>query len=871
MDLQDSFDTIVVGTGLVESILAAALARAGQKVLHLDQNQFYGSDWTTLTPLEFRAWNKSTNTPNEPTPTHTTSTNRSQPYAPFVCSSLWSFQDEHHCNNKSLSSTEKNSAGKDTTEHNNNNTASTTEKRRPKFSHDSIGALVETSFGLGVISGCHRSTGMFVVELDWVLSNGKAATMSLLPALVHLVGTGTIIQTSYGRGAIEKVHQPMTHINYSEYCQIQSQSQSQNQSPNNAMVEDMYQVQLEQWTLANSQHPVLFVRPSQILKSSSLSKQHQRYRKRQRNRGPPPTTPLEHIIHDSRRYQLDLSPQLLLSGGVAVDVLVRSGVHEYVEFLPLDDMFVAAASNDGTGTSSFTIQHVPCSKADVFKTTTLSMLDKRILMKFLRFVMDINTNNGNVLNKNEKSLGKGRSLTRPQNAPTLAYPDYEEYMDQPLSTFYQRCQMSDKLQSIVTHAIGYVSVLPSEIKTSEGLRMVSNVLSSLGKFSKSPFLCTKYGNSELPQAFCRLCAVYGGVYMLRVGLLSFVVGEEDGKEKDSGEAGEAGEEKTVEGKNKEEKDQEYVTGILLEDPDHSNDSHPNDGDGSSIKTIAVKSKHVFVAPEYVEQLTNGMHSAQSMEHKPTDPVLVPGVVTVSHEIVCRCILITNQSVPHIDVEKCVVVIPPNSMQHQHRTIHVLQLSGSQVSIAPNDKYVVHLTTTVQLSASTDGDVPHSTATATVAVAAAAAAMQGETTLRQAVTQLYGGASCTNHGTKHTTTTTTPIAVLEDRVEWSGYFHDAAAVAAAMSLERKAPNKPRLLPKNVYCRRRIRTTAGGAPIDVDAAFYEAQRLFEIACPNETFLPARVDPSKASTTKGEGKEDEDEESDMSGLDSDDDYGV
>jgi hypothetical protein len=166
-------------------------------------------------------------------------------------------------------------------------------------------------------------------------------------------------------------------------------------------------------------------------------------------------------------------------------------------------------------------------------------------------------------------------------------------------------------------------------------------------------------------------------------------------------------------------------------------------------------------------------------------------------------------------------------------------------------------------------VPHSTATATVA--AAAAAMQGETTLRQAVTQLYGGASCTNHGTKHTTTTTTPIAVLEDRVEWSGYFHDAAAVAAAMSLERKAPNKPRLLPKNVYCRRRIRTTAGGAPIDVDAAFYEAQRLFEIACPNETFLPARVDPSKASTTKGEGEEDEDEESDMSGLDSDDDYGV
>jgi len=36
------FDAVVVGTGLAESILAAALAWSGSSVLHLDSNPFYG-------------------------------------------------------------------------------------------------------------------------------------------------------------------------------------------------------------------------------------------------------------------------------------------------------------------------------------------------------------------------------------------------------------------------------------------------------------------------------------------------------------------------------------------------------------------------------------------------------------------------------------------------------------------------------------------------------------------------------------------------------------------------------------------------------------------------------------------------------------
>lgn len=39
---ETTYDVIVVGTGLTEAVAAAALARSGRKVLHLDSLPFYG-------------------------------------------------------------------------------------------------------------------------------------------------------------------------------------------------------------------------------------------------------------------------------------------------------------------------------------------------------------------------------------------------------------------------------------------------------------------------------------------------------------------------------------------------------------------------------------------------------------------------------------------------------------------------------------------------------------------------------------------------------------------------------------------------------------------------------------------------------------
>jgi len=54
-------------------------------------------------------------------------------------------------------------------------------------------------------------------------------------------------------------------------------------------------------------------------------------------------------------------------------------------------------------------------------------------------------------------------------------------------------------------------------------------VNSIGRYGTTPFLVGLYGMSELPQAFCRLCAVYGGMYILRRSAQELHIDKETGK------------------------------------------------------------------------------------------------------------------------------------------------------------------------------------------------------------------------------------------------------------------------------------------------------------------------------------------------------
>jgi RAB protein geranylgeranyltransferase component A len=97
------------------------------------------------------------------------------------------------------------------------------------------------------------------------------------------------------------------------------------------------------------------------------------------------------LLSDRRRYALSLFPTILPSRGSLISTLIASDVSKYVGFRLLDSVGVweeTSASDDGHSatTSGGRVRKVPGSKEEVFKDKSISLVDKRRLMKFLMFV-----------------------------------------------------------------------------------------------------------------------------------------------------------------------------------------------------------------------------------------------------------------------------------------------------------------------------------------------------------------------------------------------------------------------------------------------------------------------------------------------------
>ncbi|TNM84396.1 hypothetical protein fugu_008574 [Takifugu bimaculatus] len=73
-------------------------------------------------------------------------------------------------------------------------------------------------------------------------------------------------------------------------------------------------------------------------------------------------------------------------------------------------------------------------------------------------------------------------------------------------------QLGDNLEHFILHSIAMVT---EHTPTEEGLASTRNFLQCLGRYGNTPFLFPVYGLGEIPQCFCRMCAVFGGIYCLR--------------------------------------------------------------------------------------------------------------------------------------------------------------------------------------------------------------------------------------------------------------------------------------------------------------------------------------------------------------------
>jgi len=168
--------------------------------------------------------------------------------------------------------------------------------------------------------------------------------------------------------------------------------------------------------------------------------------------------------------------------------LVSSGLTRYLEFKVVENTYLFLENEP---------RLVPCSKSDLFKSKFISLVEKRILSKFLAFVKDY-------FEKETKEEIEGTFLD-----------------------LLNSHNLTPNLQAFVLYAIAFVDSNQQQdvnkISKTEGLQYLQKYMASLGRYGNTPFIVSLYGISELPQAFCRLCAVYGGLYMLRVHPAHFAI------------------------------------------------------------------------------------------------------------------------------------------------------------------------------------------------------------------------------------------------------------------------------------------------------------------------------------------------------------
>ena len=85
----------------------------------------------------------------------------------------------------------------------------------------------------------------------------------------------------------------------------------------------------------------------------------------------------EHLLKRSRDSAISLSPSVPPATGPLITALVQSGVARYGAFKLLDTIGIYGTNG--------TLDTIPASKEDVFKSKALSLIEKRKLMMFLMF------------------------------------------------------------------------------------------------------------------------------------------------------------------------------------------------------------------------------------------------------------------------------------------------------------------------------------------------------------------------------------------------------------------------------------------------------------------------------------------------------
>ena len=182
-----------------------------------------------------------------------------------------------------------------------------------------------------------------------------------------------------------------------------------------------------------------------------------------------------------RHYALALRSALLPSQGPMLEALIRSNVASYATFRLLEHVLVYDPE-------AAHLERVPSSKSEIFKQRSISLADKRRLMRFMQLAGGVPADDG-------------------------AAPPSMDADARVMDVLCKDVGLAPRLCRAVQYG---VSLCWNDAETSgTALARTRAYLQSLGRFGPGAYLLGQYGGAgELAQGFCRSAAVHGGTFVL---------------------------------------------------------------------------------------------------------------------------------------------------------------------------------------------------------------------------------------------------------------------------------------------------------------------------------------------------------------------
>jgi Rab GDP dissociation inhibitor len=182
-----------------------------------------------------------------------------------------------------------------------------------------------------------------------------------------------------------------------------------------------------------------------------------------------------------RNWNIDIIPKFIMASGILVKILLHTNVTRYLEFKCVEGSYVLKGKK---------IEKVPATDKEALNSNLMGFFEKRACKNFLVFCQEFDESKP----KTHSQFDLKKALMKDVFAYYKLEPDTIDFIGHSIA-LHRDDHYLDELALPTIHRIRLY-------------------MESLLRYGKSPYIYPLYGLGELPQAFARLAAIYGGTYML---------------------------------------------------------------------------------------------------------------------------------------------------------------------------------------------------------------------------------------------------------------------------------------------------------------------------------------------------------------------